>query len=135
MGVSGMAEARPLVMVVNDDAAMRDALQFRLRLEGLEVQAHADGAALLASRDLARAGCVILKDQMPGVGAFETLLRLHALDLAPPVILLTGAASAALRHRAAAAGVWLVLEKPILDNGLVDAVGHALAGQGASRPT
>src|SRR5271157_4159307 len=102
-----MAEARPLVMVVNDDAAMRDALQFVLRLEGLDVHVHAGGDALLASRDLPRTKCLILKDRLPGMDAFEVLQHLRERELSLPVILLTSAASPALRGRAQAAGVWL----------------------------
>jgi len=134
-GVWEKAEARPLVMVVNDDAAMRDALQFVLRLEGLDVLVHADGAALLASRDLPRTKCLIVKDRLPGMDAFEVLQRLRERELSLPVILLTSAATPALWGRAQAAGVWMVLEKPILDNRLVEAVTSVLAGQRAVKPT
>ncbi|MDR3504936.1 MAG: response regulator [Acidocella sp.] len=134
-GVWEMAEARPLVVVVNDDAAMRDALRFVLRLEGLEVQAYANGDAFLASRDLPHAKCLILKDRLPGLDAFELLRQLRARELSPPVILLTSAASPALYGRAQAAGVWRVLEKPILDNRLVEAVTSVLAGCHAAKPT
>ena len=130
-----MAEARPLVVVVNDDAAMRDALRFVLRLEGLEVQVYADGAAFLANRDLPRTKCLILKDRLPGLDAFELLQQLRARELSAPVILLTSAASPALYGRAQAAGVWRVLEKPILDNRLVEAVTGVLEEQRAARST
>jgi len=134
-GVWEMAEARPLVMVVNDDAAMRDALQFVLRLEGLDVHVHADGAALLASRDLPRTKCLILKERLPGMDAFEVLEQLRARELSPPAILLTSVASPALCGKARAVGIWKVLEKPILDNRLVEAVADALADHHAAKPT
>jgi two-component system, LuxR family, response regulator FixJ len=134
-GVWEMAEARPLVVVVNDDAAMRDALRFVLRLEGLEVQAYADGGAFLANHDLPRTRCLILKERLPGLDAFELLQQLRERELSPPVILLTSVASPALYDRARAAGVWRVLEKPILDNRLVEAVTNVLAGHSAGKST
>jgi len=118
----------PLVLVVNDDEAMRNALQFALRLEGIEVHAHHAGVDLLADCDLPRADCLILNDRMPQMDGFEVLHALRARAIRLPVILLTSVASAMLRARAAAAGVRLVLEKPILDNALVEGVLRILHG-------
>jgi len=123
-----MAEIRPLVMVVNDDEAMRDSLQFVLQLDGAEVRLHASGAALLADPALPRAACLVLKNHLPDIDGLEVLAQVRARDLAAPAILLTSVASPALRRRAAKAGIWMVLEKPILDDALVDAVAVALRG-------
>jgi FixJ family two-component response regulator len=114
-------------MIVDDDAAIRDALQFVLQLEGVEVRGHADGPALLANQDLSRAGCLILKDCMPAMDGCELLKRVHEQNLSPPAILLAGAVTPALRARAEEAGIWRILEKPILDGRLVDAVSYALS--------
>jgi CheY-like chemotaxis protein len=56
------------------------------------------------------------------VDGLEVLRRVRARGLEMPAILLTSNATPALRARAAAAGVWLVLEKPIMDGALVNAV-------------
>jgi two-component system, LuxR family, response regulator FixJ len=53
---------------------------------------------------------------------FELLQHLQARDVRVPVILLSSHATAQLRARAVAAGVRLVLEKPLLDNGLVNSI-------------
>lgn len=121
-----MADKRPLVVVVNDDEAMRDALRFVLRLEGADVCTYADGAALLADAMLPAASCLVLNQHLPEMDGLELLARLRARGFAVPAILLTSAATPALRARAAAAGVLLVLEKPILDDTLVDAVAGVL---------
>jgi FixJ family two-component response regulator len=117
-----MAQGPPLVMVVDDDAAVRDALQFVLRVEGVDVRTHADGPALLASLELPGAACLILKENLPLMGGCEVLRQVRARNLSPWAILLTGTVTPALRMRAEAVGVWLILEKPLMDNRLVDAV-------------
>lgn len=117
-----MAGTRPLVMVVNDDVALRDALQFTLRLEGAEVHHYEDGAGLLADPALADAACLVVRNHLRGMDGFELLRRLRAKDLHMPAILLTSAATPALRARAKAAGIWLVLEKPVMDDALVGAI-------------
>ena len=117
-----MPEIKPLVMVVNDDDGMRDAMQFALRLEGADVQLHAGGAELLADPALPTCACLVLKYHLPGMDGFEVLQRVRDKGLTMPAILLTSAATPALRARATVAGVWLVLEKPIMDGALVNAV-------------
>jgi FixJ family two-component response regulator len=127
-------DQQPLVLVVNDDEAMRNALRFALQLEGVEVHVHGDGADLLADLDLHRASCLILKDRMPDMDCFEVMKNLRARGAALPTILLTANATSALNARAAAAGARLVLEKPILDNALVEGVLSILAaGRSALR--
>ncbi len=115
-----MDDRRKLVLIVEDDQAVRDALQFALRLEGLCVHVHSGVAALLADPDLSRAGCVIVEDRMPRMDGFGLLrhLRSHHIDL--PAIMLTNHATAKIQARAGAAGVHAVLEKPLLGNILVD---------------
>ncbi len=133
-----MPQRQSLVLVANDDDAMRNALQFALRLENFEVRAHRSGAELVADPDLRRADCLILKDGMPDMDGLEVMRFLRACDLVPPAILLTANATPRLRARASAAGILLVLEKPILDNALLDGVltivqhGHAPGGLSAT---
>src|SRR3954470_2653910 len=116
-----MANRRPsLVLIAADDQAVRDALQFALRLEGFGVRTYPEAGELLADAGLARAACVIVDDRKPHLDAFDVMVRLKAADLTVPVLLLTGYASARLRNRAAAAGFRAVLEKPLLNNILLD---------------
>jgi two-component system response regulator FixJ len=115
-----MDDRRDLVLIVDDDQAVRDALQFALRLEGLCVHVHGGGAALLADPDLTRARCVILGDWMRQMDGFALLRDLKARDINLPAIMLTSHATANVRARADAVGVRKVLEKPLLDNALVE---------------
>lgn len=115
-----------MVMVAHDDAAIRDALQFALRLEGAEVNLHESGAGLLADPALPDCACLVLKYHLPEMNGLEILRQVRAKALEMPAILLTSNATPALRAKAAAAGVWLVLEKPIMDGALVNAVAARL---------
>jgi two-component system, LuxR family, response regulator FixJ len=117
-----MSAGRHLVLIVDDDKAVREALQFSLRLEGINVRTHAGGLELLADPELPCASCVILDDRMPDMDGFEILRELQLRDISSPTILLTGNATPGLQLRAAAAGARMVLEKPFLNNGLVENV-------------
>jgi two-component system, LuxR family, response regulator FixJ len=112
----------PIVLIANNDEGLRDALLFVLQLEGVEVHVHKDGASVLADPDLSLAGCLIITDRMLPMDGFEVLKLLAARQMKLPSILLTSDATLALRSRARAAGIWLTLEKPILDNALVEGV-------------
>jgi two-component system response regulator FixJ len=129
-----MPRHRPsLVLIAADDQAVRDALQFALRLEGFGVHTHSDAAGLLADAGLARAACVVLDDRRPLLDGFALLHRLQTDGLKAPVILLTNYATSALRARAASAGFWEVLEKPLLNNILLDTL-RAVLGDENGRP-
>ncbi|WP_297369004.1 response regulator [Acidocella sp.] len=109
-------------MVVNDDEAVREAICFVLRLEGLEVCAHADATSALACPELPAAHCLVLGDHPPVQDGCELLRLLRARNAAAPAILLAGRVTPVLRARAGVAGMAMVLEKPLLDNTLVEAV-------------
>ena len=115
-----MADQCKLVLIADDDQAVRDALQFALRLEGICVHVHSGGAALLADPDLNRAKCVILGDRMQQMDGFTVLGRLKSRDIRLPTIMLSNHATPRIRARADAVGVWTILEKPLLDNALVE---------------
>jgi FixJ family two-component response regulator len=122
--------ASSLVFIAADDQAVRDALEFALRLEGFFVRVQSDEAGLLADGRLARAACVILDDRKPHLDGFGVMRQLQAQDLSAPVILLTGYATARLRARAAAAGFRAVLEKPLLNNILLETLRSILDTEG-----
>ena len=125
-----MTEGQHLVLVVDDDLAVRESLKFALELEGLKVQALRGGAELLTHPQLWRADCLILSHHMPVMGSFAVLARLTALGCRVPVILIADHLTDALRRRAATAGVRYVVEKPFLDNALSDRIQDILRGTG-----
>ena len=122
----------PLILIAADDQAVCEALQFALRLEGLSVRTHRAAAALLMDPDLPAADCVILDDCKPYMDGFAMLNQLRARAMRMPVILLTSQASGRLRVHAINDGVRIVLEKPLLDNALVDSIHTILSGVGGT---
>lgn len=112
----------PLILIADRDAAIRDALQFSLELEGLIVHTHNSVADLLANPKLLMASCVVADERMPDMDGIELLRHFENNNIGVPVILTTNHATDQLQVRAAAAGARLVLEKPFLNNGLTSNV-------------
>jgi two-component system response regulator FixJ len=121
-----MEEARNVILVVDDDLAVRESLKFELELEGLTVHACGSGAELLANPLLERAQCLVLDYKMPRMDGFEVLNHIAARGLQLPVILITGPVTDALRTRAEEAGVLEILEKPFAEGALLGRIRRLL---------
>lgn len=115
------------VFIVDDDAAIRDALSQLLETAGVGVECHADGSAFLAGLTEDRPGCVLLDIAMPGMSGLEVQAALKARGLAAPVIFLTGHGDIPLAVRAVQAGAVDFLEKPVQGGMLLERVRRALA--------
>jgi FixJ family two-component response regulator len=124
-----MAQPVWTVAVVDDDAAVRHALKFALEFEGLRVLLYDSALALLGDSELARHGCLVIDYRMPEIDGLELVETLRERGLAIPVIMITGRANAGMRIRASRAGVATVLEKPLSDDALADAIRSALAAR------
>ncbi|HTQ71336.1 MAG TPA: response regulator [Acidocella sp.] len=127
-----MAAIRPVVLVYSDDEPIGHALRFVLRMEGVDVQLCPDAGALLASPALAQAHCLVLKDNLPVLDGCALLRAAREKGADAPAILLVSRQTLAVTARAAEAGMWIVLERPILDNRLVDAIMSCLPGRDAA---
>lgn len=115
------------VFVVDDDAAVRNALKFALELEGFHVRAYRGGAEMLADEDLGPGGCLIVDQYMPGMSGVELVDRLRERFVDIPAILITAKPSDDLRLSAALSGIRQVLEKPLEDGALLEGIRSALA--------
>ena len=117
---------RLVVVVVDDDPAVRNSLKFSLEIEGFTVRDYSSANELLNEPDIADAGCLIIDYHLPQMNGLEMLNRLRERRVAAPAILITSHPSASVRQRAAAAGVRIV-EKPLLGDALVEGVRNAFA--------
>jgi two-component system, LuxR family, response regulator FixJ len=116
---------RPLVIVVDDDRAVRHALKFSLEIEGFAVRTYCDGNELLCASDLGASSCLVVDHNLPGMSGLETIAMLRARSICVPAILITSHPSAAVARQAARAAVSIV-EKPLLENSLFDQIHAAL---------
>jgi FixJ family two-component response regulator len=117
-----MHTERPIILVVDDDPAVRDSLKFSLELEGLAVRTFDSGMALLADTRLTQADCLVLDYKMPEMDAFDVLEELGKRRIQLPVVLIAGPVTANIRERALRAGIAHILEKPLLDTALIDRI-------------
>lgn len=115
-----------LVVVVDDDAAVRTALEFVLELEGFRVRTCESGEALLLLDLPANHACIVLDERLPGISGLEALSQLRLRGSTLPVVLITSHPGPRFRDAAARAGA-PILEKPLLDEALVQSVRAALA--------
>ena len=101
------------ILVVDDEAAVRDALRRALRLEGYEVELAADGAeALRRLEDGAQPDVLLLDVLMPGVDGLEVCRRLRRAGSRLPVLMLTARAEVSDRVSGLDAGADDYLAKP-----------------------
>jgi two-component system, OmpR family, response regulator MprA len=77
------------ILVVDDEPAVRSALERALRLESYEVRLAADGREALDVMAEKPADAVILDVMMPGIDGLEVCRRLRAAGDRTPVLMLT----------------------------------------------
>ena len=121
-----MPKAKPLISVVDDDEAMREAVKGLMKSLGYRVEAAASAEEFLGSRHVRRTSCLIADVQMPGITGFELYQRLSASGKPIPTILITAYPDDSVRERALAAGVIGYLSKPFDENDLLACIRSAL---------
>lgn len=117
----------PLIAVVDDDDAVRTALEALIRSLGHRVAAFASAAAFLASDVSARADCLISDVQMPGLSGFDLQEALGARGVTTPVILITAFDDDRVRARGLTLGAACFLKKPFSGEAIIRCLEAALA--------
>jgi two-component system, LuxR family, response regulator FixJ len=107
-----------VVIVLDDDLAVRNSLKFSLEIEGFSVRSYATGAELLSGGDPTSGGCLVVDQHMPGMSGLDLIELLRSRHFSAPAILITSDPSPSVRDRAGKASVPIV-EKPLLGNALL----------------
>ena len=100
------------VLVVDDDAAVRDSLARTLRFEGHEVDTATDGQEAIAMVGAGEPDAMILDVSMPVLDGLETCRRLRAAGVLVPVLMVTARDSVGDRVAGLDAGADDYLVKP-----------------------
>ncbi len=116
-----------VVIVLDDDFAVRNSLKFSLEIEGFTVRSYATGAELLDAGSLAPCGCLVVDQHMPGISGLELIELLRSRHFSAPAILITSDPSPSVRARAGKASVPIV-EKPLLGNALLRQIRDVACG-------
>lgn len=114
------------ILLVDDDADLRDALATGLRLAGFTVHEAGNGREALQMLGTASIGAVVSDMRMPLIDGRQLLHRLMARDPALPVILITGHGDIDQAVDAIRTGAYDFLAKPFAVERLVDTVNRAL---------
>jgi FixJ family two-component response regulator len=117
------------VYVVDDDAAVRNAVALLLKSVGLEVKKFESAAAFLEGFEPRGAGCVVLDVRMPGVSGLELHRLMKERGWSVPVVFMSGHGDIDMAVSAMKAGAFDFIEKPFRDQELIDRVNQALASR------
>ncbi|TGX41660.1 response regulator [Sphingomonas naasensis] len=118
-----------MIAIVDDDAAVREALFDFLQVENLPARAFAAAADFLADPAIASFACVITDIRMPDIDGLELQRRLRARGSAMPVIFITSTSEEATRVRAMRGGAIAFLTKPFDDEALLGILRTVLGGR------
>ena len=121
------------VFVVDDDASVREALRGLLRSLGFAVETFASAQEFLARPSSDLPGCVVLDVGLPGLSGLDLQQRMAELDMAMPIVFITGRGDVPTSVRAMKAGAVEFLMKPFGERDLLDAIRQAIDRDQAAR--
>ncbi|MBK6636916.1 MAG: response regulator transcription factor [Rhodocyclaceae bacterium] len=121
------------VYLIDDDAAVRDALAWLLRSCGIGSQLYASAEEFLASYQPTMSGVIVLDIRMEGMSGLELFDRLLTLECPMPVIFLTGHGDVPQAVQALKKGAFDFLEKPFDENELTERVKAAISREAGRR--
>ena len=126
-------ELPPVVLVVDDDASVREALKSLFGSIGLEARLFASVTEFLAARLPEVPSCLILDVRLPGISGIDFQAELAKARSQIPIVFLTGHGDIPMSVKAMKAGAVEFLTKPFREQDLIDAVQLALERDRARR--
>jgi FixJ family two-component response regulator len=126
-----MNDSKPIVFVIDDDAAMRNALNSLIRSVGLQVELFGSTQEFQKRPRAEAASCLVLDVRLPGRSGLDFQRQLSEDNIHIPIIFITGHGDVPMSVRAMKAGAVEFLTKPFRDQDLLDAIQSALESDGA----
>ena len=128
-----MKNADEVVIVIDDDLSMRQAIETLLETVGLNSQAYGSAQEFLQSPPLDVPSCLVLDVRLPGLSGLNLQRDLSERGVNLPIIFMTGHGDILMSVQAMKAGAVEFLTKPFRDQDLLDAIEQALARDRAAR--
>ena len=114
------------VFVIDDDADVRDSLQWLLESVGLQVRTFEDALTFFDAFDEQQSGCIVMDVRMPGLSGINAQKKLPEHNIELPVIMISAHGNVDMAVRALTQGALTFIEKPFDDQVLIDHVHNAL---------
>lgn len=130
-----VATGRQIVYIVDDDQAIRQAMEMLMRSVGLEFEVFNSADQFLENHSNDRAGCLVLDIRMPGLGGLELQEKLLELGSGLPIIFITGHGDVPMAVEAMQKGAVDFIQKPFRDQELLDRISQALKTDAERRST
>jgi FixJ family two-component response regulator len=112
----------PIVIVIDDDPAIREALGSLIRSVGFQAQLLTSVGEFLKSGRPQGASCLVLDIRLPGQSGFDLQRELAQRRIQLPIIFITGHGDIPMSVRAMKGGAIEFLTKPFRDQDLLDAI-------------
>ncbi len=123
---SGLS-ARHHIVIIDDDEAVRTALQRLLRCAHHRAEAYGSGREFLNDLDQHTPDCLVLDMQMPEMSGLQIQQHLSAIGASVPVVMITGHDEAGAQEACLAAGASSYLRKPLDRSVLLEAIERAIS--------
>ena len=120
------APEAPVVLVVDDDPSLREALGRLFRSVDLESKLFPSVAELLLHKFPDVSCCLVLDIRLPGVSGLDFQAQLAGSNIHVPIIMMTGHGDIPMSVRAMKGGAVDFLTKPFRDQDMLDAVAQAI---------
>lgn len=124
--MSAAADNSPTVFIVDDDPAIRFAMQALMESVSLAHEIFESGDAFLEQADQQRPGCLVLDIRMPGLSGLELQDELIEQGNTLPVIFITGHGDVPMAVEAMQKGAVDFIQKPFRDQDLLDRISEAI---------
>lgn len=121
-----MKSTEPIVLIVDDDAMVREGMQSLVRSIGLRVQMFASAAEFLSAKIPDVPKCLILDVRMPGQSGLDLHRQLKQANKEIPTVFISGHGDIPMTVRAMKQGAMEFLTKPVRGQDLLDAVQSAI---------
>jgi two-component system nitrogen regulation response regulator NtrX len=117
---------KPRILVIDDEAAIRESLRTILEYEDYQFTGASGGQEGIAQVQRDRPDVVLLDIKMPAMDGMEVLRKLHAIDPALPIVMISGHGTTATAFEASQSGATDFIDKPFSSERVIQTIQNAL---------